>query len=129
MPANPCGEAGAAAPPSYYAARGIQSQVNPFQLVQDLSNFPRGGALDPQPKGASPAYGNYVYGVYLRAAGFPLSLALWGANWYAGGGAGDGEAQYSGSPDLNYPNIPPANVANITNGYNAERNGTVCQGG
>src|ERR1700676_2390500 len=29
-----------------------------------------------------PAYGNYVYGVYMQAAGVPLSLALSAANVY-----------------------------------------------
>ena len=126
VPQNPCAQAGNAQDPSYYINRARSSQINPIQLAQDLASFRRGQPLDAQPFGASPAYGNYVYGVYLRTAGLPLSVALAGANWYAGGGAGDGKAQYSGPLDPNYPNIPPANVANITNGYNAVRNGTVC---
>jgi hypothetical protein len=126
VPQNPCAQAGNAPPPSFYANRGTAARNNPFQSTHDLFQFPRGRSLDAQPFGASPAYGNYVYGVYLRAAAFPLSVALWGANWYAGGGAGDGKAQYSGPLDPIYPNIPPANVANITNGYNAQRTGTVC---
>ena len=125
MPQNPCAQAGKAPDPSFYAQKGAAAKNNLF-LTNQIFQFRRGGPLDAQPFGASPAYGNYVYGVYFRAAGFPLGLTLWGANWYAGGGVGDGKAKYSGPLDPNYPNIPPANVANITNGYNAQKNGTVC---
>jgi hypothetical protein len=88
-----------------------------------LSGFRRGGALDAQPLGASRAYGNYVFGAYLSAAGITLSVGLGGANGYAA----VSNAQYPGfSMDPNYPAVPQANVANIINGYNAQRNGTLC---
>ncbi len=134
VPQDPCSSAGNALNPRQYQAIGYAAQSSWLlgPVVGGASNagallmFKRKGLLDAQPSGASPAYGNYVYGVYMSASGFPLSVALWGANWYAGGGVGDGKAKYSGTMDPNYPNIPPANVANITNGYNAQKNGTLC---
>jgi hypothetical protein len=88
-----------------------------------LLSFQRGGLLDAQPLGGSRAYGNYVYGAYLSASGLPLSVALAGANSYAS----VSNAQYPGfTMDPNYPAIPAANIANITNGYNAQQNGTLC---
>lgn len=93
--------------------------------ISNLAQFPRGGALDAQAYGASRAYGNYVYGVYLAASGHSLSTALWGANAYAGLSG----ANYEGSGmvmDPNYPNIPAANVQNIKNGYDAQNSGTTC---
>jgi len=130
VPANPCTSAGGAPNPSMYAAAGTIAQVSEFLspgglLVNAayLLSFPRGGALDAQPLGASRAYGNYVFGAYLSAAGIPLSVGLAGANGYAA----VSNAQYPGfTMDPNYPAIPQANVANIVNGYNAQRNGTLC---
>ncbi len=130
VPANPCASAGGAPNPSAYAAAGTIAQVSEFLspgglLVNAayLSGFRRGGALDAQPLGASRAYGNYVFGAYLSAAGIPLSVGLGGANGYAA----VSNAQYPGfSMDPNYPAVPQANVANIINGYNAQHNGTLC---
>ena len=130
VPANPCASAGGAPNPSAYAAAGTIAQVSEFLspgglLVNAayLSGFRRGGALDAQPLGASRAYGNYVFGAYLSAAGIPLSVGLGGANGYAAVSS----AQYPGfSMDPNYPAVPQANVANIINGYNAQHNGTLC---
>jgi RHS repeat-associated protein len=130
VPANPCASAGGAPNPSAYAAAGTIAKVSEFLspgglLVNAayLSGFRRGGALDAQPLGASRAYGNYVFGAYLSAAGIPLSVGLGGANGYAA----VSNAQYPGfSMDPNYPAVPQANVANIINGYNAQRNGTLC---
>jgi hypothetical protein len=130
VPANPCASAGGAPNPSAYAAAGTIAKVSEFLspgglLVNAayLSGFRRGGALDAQPLGASRAYGNYVFGAYLSAAGIPLSVGLGGANGYAA----VSNAQYPGfSMDPNYSAIPQANVANIINGYNAQRNGTLC---
>ena len=88
-----------------------------------LFSFRRDGALDAQPFGASRAYGNYVFGAYLSAAGIPLSVGLAGANGYAA----VSNAQYPGfTMDPNLPAIPQANVANIVNGYNTQQNGTLC---
>ena len=40
-------------------------------------------SLDAQPQGASPAYANYAYGVYMSAAGYTVNQALSGADIYA----------------------------------------------
>ncbi|MHB8304006.1 MAG: hypothetical protein ACYDC6_14435 [Acidobacteriaceae bacterium] len=96
------------------------NQANQFET---LFSFHRGGLLDAQPLGASPAYGNYVFGAALNAAGYSLSFTLFAANTYAFSSG----AKYPGQiMDQNYGSIPAANVANITNGYNAQANGTVC---
>jgi hypothetical protein len=90
--------------------------------------WPKGGYLDAQPlaSGTVPqnaAYGNYAYGVYMQAAGFSLYQSLSNANSYA-----FLRSSYpAGTPmDPNYGSLPAANVANITNGYNAQATGTVC---
>ena len=71
------------------------------------------------------AYGNYVYGVWMAASGTPLSVALAGGDAYAyASGAQYGPS--NGPMDPNYPSLPAANVANITNGYDAQKNGTLC---
>jgi hypothetical protein len=90
--------------------------------------WPKGDYLDPQPLASgnvfqNQAYGNYVFGVYMASAGVSLNSALSGANAYA-----FLRSSYpSGTQmDPNYGSLPAANVANITNGYNAVGNGTVC---
>ncbi len=89
-----------------------------------LANFSRGGLLDAQVLyGGSQAYANYAFGVYMSGAGYSLSQTLAGANAYA--------AMFSHYPpnvpmDSNYPSTPAANVTNVTNGYNDQRNGTLC---
>jgi hypothetical protein len=96
------------------------NQLNQFTT---LVNFQRGGSLDAQPLGASPAYGNYVFGAALSGAGYSLSFTLSAANAYAFLSG----AQYpSRTMDPNYGSIPAANVANIANGYNAQQNETLC---
>ena len=131
---NPCSGAEYAADPSLYAAAGQQASNNPLQSAMDFSQFPRRGLLDAQPSiavpgapnigpGASPAYGNYVFGVYMRAAGFPLSMTLDAGDWYAKLSHANYGAQ---ALDSTYTHIPSANVTNITDGYNAQKNGTLC---
>jgi len=94
--------------------------------------WPRGDYLDPQPlasgtKYQNQAYGNYVFGVYMQAAGFSLPQTLSGANAYAAYSKLFNWKQYSGNQmDPNYSFLPAASVANMTNGYNAQANGTVC---
>ena len=128
VPANPCAYAGRALSPSAYAAEGQAAKWDPLLAIQDLKSFQRGGALDAQPMTGAPslqaaAYGNYVYGVWMAASGTPLSVALAGGNAYAYLSG----AQYPGrTMDPTYGSIPAANVANITNGYNAQMNGTTC---
>jgi RHS repeat-associated protein len=137
VPTNPCTQAGGAPDPTWYVAQVQQagqlmrastmdsgaSLINQLNQFITLSNFQRGGYLDAQPLGASPAYGNYVFGAALNAAGYSLPFTLSAANDYAFLSG----AQYPGKAmDPNYGSIPAANVANITNGYNAQQNGTVC---
>ncbi len=78
--------------------------------------------MDAQAYGSSAAYANYVFGVYLAAAGYTLADALSGANLYAAG-----FANYNNrTMDPNYPSIPAANANSITAGYNDQLNGLLC---
>jgi hypothetical protein len=90
--------------------------------MAELAQFARGGALDAQAFGGSTAYANYVFGVYMGASGATLSQTLDAANDYA---AGFSSYPSNTQMDLNYPNTPAANIANITNGYNDQQNGTL----
>ena len=77
----------------------------------------------PKSYGASPAQGNYVFGVYnaARGAGLPDALDL--ANTY-----GKHFSHYDPKNikmDKTYPSIPADNVQNITRGYNDYQNGTL----
>ena len=97
--------------------------MTPTLRSHTFTDFQRGGPLDAQPLGASRAYGNYVFGAALSGAGYSLSFTLSSANAYALLSG----AQYPGETmDPNYTSIPAANVANISNGYNAQKNGTLC---
>jgi len=137
VPANPCASAGGAPNPSSYVAQvqqagtqfpgtaidsgaALMNQINQFTT---LLSFQRGGSLDAQPLGGSRAYGNYVFGAALSGGGYSLSFTLSAANAYAFVSG----ANYPGFVmDSQYGSLPAANVANITNGYNAQRNGTLC---
>ena len=87
--------------------------------------------MDTQPAagpGSTPEYANYVYGVYTASAGIPLQVALFGANRYAGGGSGDGAADYGTAlRNRDYPNMLPDRVATIKQGYADVSSGTVCK--
>jgi hypothetical protein len=144
QPLPPCNSAGNAPSPQQYQAQGQQSaqrQANYNSMddgsggaataglifgLLDLWNFHRGGSLDAQAYGSSPAYANYVYGDYLSAAGYPFSTTLSGANAYA--------SIFSRYPSTTvmsptYPSTPASNVTNISNGFNAQQNGTLCSKG
>lgn len=140
-PKVPCAPSGKAPSPSFYQEQGLQaknlsilSAMFPFAMGRQsidaynmmiLSQFHRGGTLDAQVRyGGSPTYANYVYGVYLAAAGWTLTEALQGADFYAAL-----RSSYpKGTPmDPIYKSVPAANFANITAGFNAEKNGTLCQ--
>lgn len=120
-----CAPSGNAPPPGFYAQLG-QDRGNWFVNYNfwSLPAFHRGWFLDAQVQyGGSQAYANYVFGVYMAAAGYSLSTTLTAANAYGG--------LFSHYPsnttfDPQYPHIPSANVANITRGFNDERNGTLC---
>ena len=138
---NPCGAAGNAPDPSRYAQLGkdVQTLANfsdgfPSDAIEsrraanlldagNLASFHRGGWLDAQASGSSAGYANYVFGVYMNAAGYSLSEALSGANAYA-----SLFASYTQHPqmDSTYTSVPSVNVASITNGFNAQQNGTAC---
>jgi len=130
VPANPCAYAGRALDPGAYAASGSAAKWNPITAILDLKDFRRGKALDAQPLATGnplqrAAYGNYAFGTYMQAAGVPLSAALVGANAYAfTSGAKYGPS--NGPMDPSYGSLPAVNVDNITNGYNAQMNGTTC---
>jgi RHS repeat-associated protein len=147
VPADPCQYSGNALTPADYAAEGAAANQSNYSFSDslfsfwggtgvtnfylNLTGFPRGHYLDPQPFGSgnaiqNAAYGNYVYGVYMQATGVPLSFALSGANMYAYvSGAQYGSAM--GPMDRTYGSLPAANVMNITNGYNAQASGTTCE--
>jgi RHS repeat-associated protein len=130
---NPCQYQGRALPPSAYALAGQTALANPINFYLDVaSGWPRGKYLDPQPLASgnryqNQAYGNYAFGVYMQAAGFSLYQTLSDAEAYAAWSKLSNWQQYAGNQmDPNYPLLPTASVANITNGYNSQANGTVC---
>ena len=130
---NPCPYQGRALPPSAYATAGKQANGSPVNFILDVTmGFPGGGYLDPQPLGSgnafqNQAYGNYTFGVYMQTAGLTLSTALSGANGYAAIRKLGNSQQYTNQTmDPNYPSLPAASVANITNGFNAQAGGTTC---
>jgi hypothetical protein len=89
---------GKAPGPSYYAAQAVQHISNPEQDTSPVNMLIAGwgfnnlanklgiqgflgfGSLNAQPQGASALYANYVYGVYMSAAGFSLDHAQNAAN-------------------------------------------------
>jgi hypothetical protein len=85
--------------------------------------FKRGSDLDAQSHGASPDYGNYVFGVYNAAGGTSLPFTLDLANLY-----GKHRSKYDPqnvTMDKTYTSIPVQNVQNITRGYNDYQSGTL----
>jgi hypothetical protein len=124
IPKNPCTQAGNAPDPSVYQQKGQTAQNNAVADIYYLFQFRAGGGLDAQPQGASPAYANYAYGVYMSAAGYTLNQSLSGADIYAEYRAHYPVTVPMARPD--YPFTPVANVRNITNGFNAQQTGTVC---
>jgi len=105
---------------SWFFGFGVGGAAN----LGSLTMFKRGWPLDAQViYGGSQAYANYAYGVYMCAAGYPLSAALAGANSY-----GTHFSKYAAGTqmDPNYPAIPASNVANIIKGCKDQKNGTLC---
>ncbi len=141
-PLPPCNSAGGAPSPQQYQSQGQQSAQRQAYLnsvddgsggaasaglllgLFDLLSFRRGGALDAQAYGSSPAYANYVYGDYLSAADYSLSTTLTGANAYA-----SVFSRYPATTIMSptYPSTPASNVSNITAGFNAQQSGTLCK--
>jgi len=121
---QPCTQGGNALPATAYQAKGQAAANNSLLDLANLASFRAGGALDAQPLGATPAYANYVYGVYMSAAGYSLNQALAGADIYA-----QYRSKYKpGTPMAapNYPYTPQVNVAYITVGFDAQQGGHVC---
>jgi len=128
VPFNPCNYAGSAPSPSVYAQKGQAGSSNAFTDIYNLLQFRRGASLDAQVRyGGAPSYANYAFGVYMAAAGYTLNQTLALADIYA-----QFRSSYPvGTPMAgpNYPFTPQANVSNITNGFNAQTNGTTCHVG
>lgn len=78
-----------------------------------------------KPGGSNAAYANYVFGAFFSGLGWPLPNALQAANAYGSVNSTYSPNVLKGS-DPNYPAIPPANVTNITAGYNAASAGALC---
>jgi hypothetical protein len=127
-----CTGTGNAPAPSYYAQKGQAASSNAVKDFLNLFNFRRGGALDAQvgpgpngqPFGGTPSYANYTFGVYMSAAGYTLNQTLAGADIYAQYRSRYPAGTPMGGP--NYPFTPQTNINNITNGFNAQTNGTTC---
>jgi RHS repeat-associated protein len=122
----PCPPSGGAPPPQFWESQGQANGTNPVKLL----GFQSGGPLDAQafPGGYHNAdYANYVYGVYNNAAGFPLSVALAGADARAAFNRLRNPSQYSNRVmDPTYNSLPRQNVNDIRAGFNDEKNGTLC---
>lgn len=131
VPANPCLYSGRALPATGYAAAGNAAKGSPVTFILDaLKGFPRGDYLDAQPLGTGnvlqrAAYGNYAFGVYMAAAGIPLSAALAGANGF-GFASGAKYGPRNGPTDPLYSSLPLANTINIEHGYSDQQNGMTC---
>jgi hypothetical protein len=63
---------------------GVAESANWLENDFNLLDFHRGGSLDAQAQGGSPD-ANYVFGVYMNAAGYSLSQTLGAANAYGAG--------------------------------------------
>jgi RHS repeat-associated protein len=117
----PCAPSGNAYYPEVYQELGESAGW----LSNDgfLFAFRRGGFMDAQKYGGSPAYANYVFGVYMCGAGYSLSQTLNFANAYA-----FLRSNYPPSTpmDPNHKSMPAANVGNITLGFNDCKNGNLC---
>jgi hypothetical protein len=106
-----------------FAANLGASLVNLFNLF----NFRRGGSLDAQSYGSTPAYGNYAYGTYMAANGQSFSTTLSGANLF--GTTSTYTPSYvaaHGGYDPLYPNLPLSNTENIVSGFLQQQNGSLC---
>ena len=109
--------------PSPFQYQSLGHSANSVQNYLNLYEFHHGGTLDAQAYGGSQAYANYVFGVYMAAAGYSLSTALKNANRYA-----SWFSHYSPKTpmDPKYPATPASNIANITEGFNDEKNAALC---
>jgi len=118
-PTSATSERGNAASPLQYDKWG--KAANWLQNLENLYEFHRGGSLDAQAYGASPAYGRYVFGVYMAAHGYSLSTTLNYADDYA-----SWFSHYPSTTPMSpkYPGTPAAEVTEITKGFNDEKKGS-----
>ena len=94
------------------------------EAFAQFGQFKRGGPLDAQVQyGGTPAYANYVYGVYLGAAGWDLPEILSSADAY-----GKARSVYPPNWQMgkDYPHIPQVNVDNITRVFSDQKTGNLC---
>jgi RHS repeat-associated protein len=128
-----CAPSGKAPSPSYYMFLG--QTAGWIDNFLNLPAFYHGGMLDAQAYGGDQAYANYVFGVYMAAAGYSLSTTLDFANVYAGTPALKKTFPFVGPKYPNrplsyfspsYPNTPAANVSSIIDGFSDAQNGTLC---
>jgi RHS repeat-associated protein len=128
-----CDPSGHSLPPSYFMSLG--QTANWVDNALNLISFRHGGIMDAQAYGGSPAYANYVFGVYMAAAGYSLSTTLDYANAYAGTPTLKKTFPFVGPKYPNrplsyfspsYPNTPAINISNIIAGFNDAQNGTLC---
>src|SRR5260370_3528595 len=106
------------------ASDGVNATpVGVLNNLCNLENSDCGGTLNAEAYGSPTAYANYVFGVYMAAAGFSLSESLAAANAY-GGMFSNYRWGPNLQPDQTYTHLPAANVANIAAGFNAELHGT-----
>ncbi len=142
---NYCASQGGALSPAQYAAEGkrmaaglaIISQGSGYDVAMSFgagilaAQFSRGSELDAQTKASGTeyqkvAYGNYAFGAFFAGTGASLNEALSAANAY-----GNIQQTFKGAyegryMDTTYPHLPVLNVQDITNGYNAALQGTLC---
>lgn len=140
-PGDTCDFSGTAPSPQDYERRGqavhnVTYAPNPYSPaslgtpggavynLETLYDFRRGGPLDAQVRyGGLPSYANYVYGVYLGAAGWDLPEILSSADAY-----GKARSTYPTDKIMSkvYTHIPQSNVDNITRGYSDQKAGNLC---
>jgi RHS repeat-associated protein len=117
-----CAPSGNAPPPGFYRDLGQSAGWgdNPIYLYQ----FHRGGFMDAQVLyGGSPAYANYVYGVYMSSAAYPPSFTLAAADGF---GALFSDYPSGTTMDPTYTHIPKTYVDNIMQGINDAKSGALC---
>jgi hypothetical protein len=136
---------GHAPPPNFYVQQAVQQDPDNLEQDSSLPNLLTAlwgfnnlglrtglqgllgfGSLNAQAQGSSPAYANYVYGVYMSAAGFPLSYAQTAGNIAAALSSNYGPDGPPSGYNQQYGSTPNANVLNIAQGYYDQQAGTLC---
>lgn len=93
-------------------------------MASNLFDFRRNGPLDAEAQGSTKAYGNYSFGVYMRAAGFSLRETLNGADLF---GRLFSSYDFNTNPADSYAtHIPKVNADAIRAGYADGANANSC---